>query len=89
VSISGNTLTLGGSKKEESEKSGEDFYQCERRFGAFRRMVELPETIDPEKVTADCDAGVVTVRVGKKSGVKARHVPVRATNGRRSSVMVG
>jgi HSP20 family protein len=89
VSISGNTLTISGSKKEESEKSGEDFYQCERRFGAFRRVVELPDTIDPEKVSADGDAGIVTVRVGKKSGVKARHVPVRAANGRRTSVMVG
>ena len=89
VSISGNTLSISGSKKEESEKSGEDFYQCERRFGSFRRVVELPETIDPEKVTADGDAGVVTVRVAKKVGVKPRHVPVRSTNGRRTSVMVG
>lgn len=89
VSISGNTLSISGSKKEEAEKSGEDYYQCERRFGAFRRVVELPDTIDPEKVTADGDAGVVTVHVAKKVGVKPRHVPVRTSNGRRTSVMVG
>ena len=89
VSISGNTLSISGSKKDECEKSGEDFYQCERRFGAFRRVVELPETIDPDKVTADSDAGIITVRVAKKVGVKPRHVPVRTSNGRRTSVMVG
>lgn len=89
VSISGNTLSISGSKKEESEKSGEDFYQAERRFGAFRRMIELPDSIDADKVNADCDAGVITVRIAKRSGVKARHVPVRASNGRRSPVMVG
>lgn len=89
VSISGNSLSITGSKKEEKEKSGEDFYQCERRFGAFRRLVELPESIDPDKVTADTEAGVVTVRIGKRSGVKARHVPIRASNGRRTGALVG
>jgi HSP20 family protein len=89
VSISGNSLMISGSKKEEKEKSGEDFYQCERRFGAFRRLVELPESIDPDKVTADTEAGVVTVRIGKRSGVKARHVPIRASNGRRTGALVG
>ena len=89
VSISGNTLTISGSKKEETEKSGEDFHQCERRFGAFRRVVELPESVDADKVSAETDSGVVLVRVGKRSGVKPRHVPIRSSNGRRAGALLG
>ena len=82
-------ISISGSKKEEKEKSGEDFYQCERRFGAFRRLVELPETIDPDKVSAETESGVITVHVGKRSGLKPRHVPIRASNGRRTGALVG
>lgn len=87
VSISGTSLVISGKKKEEEEKSGEDFYQCERRFGAFRRTIELPETVDPEKITAETDAGVVTVHVGKRTGVKPKHVPIRTSNGRRGALV--
>jgi HSP20 family protein len=89
VSISGNTLSISGSKKEEKEKTGEDFFQCERRFGAFRRVIELPEGTDPDKITAETDAGVITVHIGKRVGVKPRHVPIRSSNGRRPGALVG
>jgi len=82
VSISGNTLVLSGSKKEETEKSGEDFHQCERRFGAFRRAIDLPESIDPDRVSADSENGVITVRIAKKPGQRTRRVEVKSTETR-------
>lgn len=84
ISVVGGSLVLSGTKKEEDERKGEDWYQCERRFGAFRRSIELPETADPERVSAESDAGVVTIRVGKRTGVKPRHIEIRGTNGRKS-----
>ena len=87
VSISGTTLVISGQKREEQEKSGEDWYQCERRFGAFRRTIELPETIDAEKISAETEAGVITVHVGKRVGVKPKHVPIRSSNGRRGALV--
>jgi HSP20 family protein len=77
ITVSGHTLTLAGEKKEESEKKGENYYHCERSFGAFRRSIELPETADPEKVTAEHDNGVVTIRVAKLKGAKPREIPVK------------
>ena len=35
------------------------------RFGAFRRSIELPESVDPDRVNADFVDGVVTIRVAK------------------------
>lgn len=77
VSITGTTLTLAGSKKEEVEKKGADFYRCERRFGAFRRVVELPEGVDPEKINAESDNGVLIIHIAKKPGAKPRQVEIK------------
>jgi len=78
ISVTGHTLTLSGKKEEQQEKRGEAFYQCERRFGAFRRTLELPETADIDKVTAEADNGIVTVHVAKKPGAKPRQIEIKA-----------
>jgi HSP20 family protein len=83
ISVVGGSLILSGTKKEEEERKGDDWFQCERRFGAFRRSVELPESADPDRVTAESDAGVITIHVGKRVGVKPRHIEIRSGNGRK------
>ncbi len=65
VSIAGNTLTIAGERKSEREEKGEDYARSERMFGSFRRSVPLPEGADPEKIAAEYENGVLTVRVGK------------------------
>ncbi|MFM2165543.1 MAG: hypothetical protein RL325_1980 [Planctomycetota bacterium] len=79
VTIEGTNLSIAGKKDEKEEFEGENSYRCERRFGAFRRMVELPESIDPDRVNADFADGVVTIRVSKKPGLRARRVEVKPT----------
>ena len=82
VTVLGTTLSISGTKRERTEKRGEDFYQCERRFGEFRRVIELPESVDPDKVTAENDQGVVCVHIGKRAGVKPKHIAIRPSNTR-------
>lgn len=77
ISITGSTLTISGQKEDQQETKGEDFYQCERRFGSFRRVMDLPDTIDADKITAESDNGVVTIHVAKKPGVRPRKVEVK------------
>ena len=85
VTIEGNTLNISGKKEEKEEFEGENSYRCERRFGAFRRSIELPESVDPDRVNADFVDGVVTIRVAKKPGQRARRVEVKPVT-RRVSV---
>jgi len=80
ISISGTTLTISGQKEEQEEQQGEDFCRCERRYGSFRRMIDLPETIDADKITADSDNGVVTIHVAKRPGVQSKKVEVKSSN---------
>ena len=61
--VSGGELGFGG--------PGDDYYHCERRFGSFRRTVELPESADPDDIHAEMKNGVLTVRVGKTAAAKS------------------
>jgi len=80
VSVQGGYLTLKGEKKEEKEEKEADYHRVERRYGAFCRSVELPEYVDPDKVTAKYEKGVLTVSLGKKESVKPRQIPVQTAS---------
>jgi HSP20 family protein len=77
VSLTGNRLTLSGEKEERKENKDECCYISERRFGSFFRVIELPEGIDPEKITADQADGVLTVKIAKSKAAKPKHIPVK------------
>jgi HSP20 family protein len=77
ISVTNHTLSICGKKEEQEEKKGEDFYHCERRFGSFRRVIDLPETVDADKVAAESDNGVVTIRVAKKPGPKPKQIEIK------------
>ena len=77
LSITGNVLTISGEKEQKEEQKKENFYQCERRFGSFRRVLELPETVDADKISAEADNGVVTIKIAKKPGAKPRQVEIK------------
>ncbi len=77
VTVTGTTLNFTGKKEEKEECESEDFYRCERRFGSFRRSIELPETVDAERVSAEIDNGVVTIHIAKKPGLRTRRVEIK------------
>lgn len=65
VSVANGMLTLKGEKREEKEEKKKNYYLSERRFGAVRRSISLPEGVDEEKITAKFDKGVLTVTLPK------------------------
>jgi HSP20 family protein len=79
VQIAGNQLVLSGEKKESTEKKGKDFYQSETHYGSFRRVIPLPQSVDPEKVEADCANGVITIRLQKVQSEVPKRIDVKVT----------
>lgn len=77
ISISGDTLTIRGEKKYQTEEKGEHFQRVERRYGCFQRTVPLPGVVDADKVEASYKDGVLTIRMPKKEGAKPRQIPVK------------
>lgn len=78
LSVTGNTLTISGQKKECREEKGKGFMRSECRYGSFHRTVELPPGTDPDKITAEYSRGVLTVRVGKTKASTVRKIAITA-----------
>ena len=78
VSVSEDRLVISGEKKSEQEESAEGWTHRESHYGSFSRAIPLPETVDPTKVTARYDKGVLTVELTKSPSSAARKVPVLA-----------
>ena len=78
VSVIGDTLTIKGERKAESEVKEEDYYCCERSYGSFSRSVALPSNIDAKKIEASYEDGVLEVTLPKAPEVKPKKISVAA-----------
>lgn len=76
ITLTDGTLTIKGEKRTEKEEKNDMCYCSERSYGSFQRSVELPSTIDTEKVKAHYDKGVLEVRLPKTEEVKPREVKI-------------
>ena len=75
ISVHNSTLVISGEKKEEEKKEDRGFFHVERSFGSFRRELNLASDIDPEKVQASCENGVLTIKLSKSE--RARPVKIK------------
>lgn len=77
IRIENGTLTLKGKRDfERKDNDGKGFHRIERSYGSFVRAFSLPDSTDPEKISADFKNGVLKVTVGKKELAKPRTVKV-------------
>lgn len=60
-----------------SSQGGIRQYARERFSGAFRRVIELPQQADPDKVNARYVDGCLLISVGKREKSKPRAVLVQ------------
>ena len=67
VALESDRLVLTGSRAEEKEEKGRNWYRRERASGEFRREIGLPCEIDSAKATATMHNGVLTVDLPKKA----------------------
>ncbi len=76
IQLENGTLTLKGQRRFEEVKEGKGYHRMERSYGTFVRAFSLPETVDPERISADYKNGVLTISLGKKEIAKPRTVKV-------------
>jgi HSP20 family protein len=77
VTIQGETLTIKGETKEETESEQGRYHFRERRQGAFARTVTLPFPIQNDKVEASFNNGVLTLTLPKAEAIKPRTIKVQ------------
>ncbi len=76
IKVTGNTLTISGEKKKESETKDRHFHRIERYYGSFCRTIPIPEGVDREKVKASYKDGVLTITLPKPESMKTKEIEV-------------
>ena len=79
VSLVGDTLTLRGERKRESETSSGSVHRTERMFGAFERTFTLPAPVRGDQVKASYRNGVLEIRVPKAEEARVREIEVQVS----------
>jgi len=75
ISLHDGTLTIGGERKRESNNS-ETAQRTERYVGTFRRSIALPTRVDPSKVNATYQDGILKVTLPKAEEAKPKQIQV-------------
>jgi HSP20 family protein len=84
ISIDDDVLTIRGEKKVEEKQKDEkkNFHVTERAYGVFYRAIQLPSGVDPSKVEATMENGVLKITIPKPARSQARKIEVQeAPNG--------
>lgn len=76
VELENNVLMIRGEKKEEHEQKGEERYVYERRYGSFSRSFTLPRSVDPDRISARFENGVLTVTMPKAPESRGKRIEV-------------
>ena len=76
ISVVGDTLTIKGERKAESEVKEEDYYCCERSYGSFYRSVALPSNVNAEKIEASYKEGILEINLPKVPEVKPKKIAI-------------
>lgn len=77
VRIDGPLVSLSAEvKQEKEEKQGERVLRSERSYGYASRSFTLGSEVDPAKVQARYDAGVLTLTLPKKSPGEAKRIEI-------------
>jgi len=82
VKVENNVLTVSGERKFEKEEKEENFRRVERRYGSFTRSFTLPNTVNPEDVSADYSNGVLKIKLGKRAEAKPKQIKVNIGSGK-------
>jgi HSP20 family protein len=76
ISIQQNVLTVSG-ERDLPRNDEAAYYRQERFDGDFRRVLSLPEDVDPDKVDASYRDGVVQITVRRRESAKPRQIAIR------------
>jgi HSP20 family protein len=73
----GNQLTLKGERKPSFPEQSTR-HRLERGFGAFTRVLTLPFPVDPDKVDAHFENGVLRIKLARHASARPRKITVKA-----------
>ncbi len=79
ISVEANLLTVKGTKEQVAEEKAEKVHRYERTYGAFERTFRLSTSIDPNRIKATYNLGVLTITLPKAETAKPHLIKVEVT----------
>ena len=79
ITLENGVMTIRGKREETTEEEKEGYSRRERFSGEFFRRFALPDSAEPEKVTATSKKGVVEITIPKVKVTKAKKIKIKST----------
>lgn len=79
ITIDKGLLVIAGERQDDEADTVADktaVYAHERFKGGFRRVISLPDDIDPARITASCKDGLLRVSVARREASRPRQIAV-------------
>lgn len=76
ISIVDDKLTIKGERKKEDETKDGISYRCERIYGAFQRVIQLPAQVMGDKAKATYKDGVLRLSVPKSQKAVPKEIKI-------------
>lgn len=78
IQATANSIAISGERKIAAEEKSARYHRREREAGNFSRMIGLPGDIDPDKVEANLENGILTIEISKLEAAKPKQITVRS-----------
>lgn len=81
ISVSGDILTVQGTRLTGEGLEGGWYHRRERESGGFSRAVRLPAEVDGNQAEAEYMAGVLTISLPLREAAKPKEISVKVVEG--------
>jgi HSP20 family protein len=78
IQVLGNTLSISGERSTSRETKQSDYIHREISYGSFQRLVELPEGVDKEKLSAEYRNGMMEISAPISAAALPRKIEVKS-----------
>ena len=76
IHMENGILTIKGERRSEAREQRDQYSRVERSHGLFYRRFALPDSANPDQISADGQNGVLEISIPKKPETKPRRIAV-------------
>ena len=77
ITFENNYLTISGEKKSKKDVKEENFHHSERSYGKFSRTIAIPAGVMLDKIEAEYEQGVLSIKIPKAEEAKPKQIEVK------------
>jgi len=78
IQVLGNALSISGERSTSRETKESDYLHREISYGSFQRLIELPDGIDRDKISAEYRNGVLEITAPISTAALPRKIEVKS-----------